>query len=140
MKHLSIVNVFVTIFNSYVISKDLKCVSTNDWCEQLILMLVTIKLLLWSGLIWPEGRRMGVPETTTDDARPWYPTGSLNLQNRTASQHHSDHTAKQHFYSFLSLLCFFLSLLAVKYSSAMTNCAFKGEQVVCSGFTENNLC
>lgn len=47
-------------------------------------MLVSIKLLLWSGLIWPEGRRMEVPETTTDDALPWYPTGSLNLQNRTA--------------------------------------------------------
>lgn len=23
---------------------------------------------------------MGVPETITDDALPWYPTGSLNLQ------------------------------------------------------------
>ena len=24
---------------------------------------------------WPLGRRMGVPETTTVDARPWYPMG-----------------------------------------------------------------
>lgn len=30
MRHLSIENVFVTIFNSYVMSKDFNGVSTND--------------------------------------------------------------------------------------------------------------
>jgi hypothetical protein len=27
------------------------------------------------GLVCPMGRRTGVPETTIDDERPWYPTG-----------------------------------------------------------------
>ena len=27
------------------------------------------------GLVWPIGRRTGVPETTIDEDRPWYPTG-----------------------------------------------------------------
>lgn len=27
------------------------------------------------GLSWPHGRTMGVPETTTEDDLPWYPTG-----------------------------------------------------------------
>ena len=27
------------------------------------------------GLVWPTGRRTGVPEITIDDERPWYPTG-----------------------------------------------------------------
>lgn len=127
-------------------------------------MLVSIKLLLWSGLIWPEGRRMEVPETTTDDALPWYPTGSLNLQNRTAvstTQTTLRNNILIHFCLWLTVrfksninslaaLFFFFCLnrllreiyvsLAVKYSSAVTNCACNGEQVVCSGFTENNLC
>ena len=28
-----------------------------------------------SSIICPFGRRIGVPDTTTDEARPWYPTG-----------------------------------------------------------------
>ena len=30
---------------------------------------------LSSGRVCPLGRTTGVPLTTTDDARPWYPTG-----------------------------------------------------------------
>ena len=29
---------------------------------------------------WPHGRRTGVPLTTTEDARPWYPTGRCRLR------------------------------------------------------------
>lgn len=47
------------------------------------LYFLKVRILLWSGLIWPEGRRMEVPETTMDDARPWYPTGSLSLHETT---------------------------------------------------------
>ena len=35
--------------------------------------------LLSSGLVWPMGRLTGVPETTTEDALPWYPTGKWTL-------------------------------------------------------------
>ena len=79
-------------------------------------------------------------------------------------QHHSDIGTQQHLNSFMFLATcqfwvqykfsfssvFFFCLnrllrelyvsLAVKYSSAVTNWAFKGEQVVYSGSTENNLC
>ena len=34
---------------------------------------------LSSGLCCPVGRWMGVPETTTEEERPWYPTGRWSL-------------------------------------------------------------
>ena len=35
--------------------------------------------LLGSGRVCPLGRRIGVPETTMEEARPWYPTGRWSL-------------------------------------------------------------
>lgn len=32
------------------------------------------------GRVWPLGRWMGVPDTTTLEARPWYPTGKYFLE------------------------------------------------------------
>jgi hypothetical protein len=31
--------------------------------------------------VWPEGRWRGVPDTTTLDERPWYPTGMYSLES-----------------------------------------------------------
>ena len=32
------------------------------------------------GRACPQGRRTSVPDTTTEEARPWYPTGRCSLQ------------------------------------------------------------